>query len=251
VKDILSYYLEKVEHDETVTVEKCGLDCIGQQPAKIAEAVNRAVSIAYARGARRISYLDWRRALSEETLGLRQPVPWSQRDRARLAIHEAGHAVAVFRLFKGEYSITLASIVRYGKTLGHISHIPCEQLYIRSEDELRRAVMVSLAGRAAEEVFLGEKMASLAGDMKHLNHLTRLMVSQGFFQHLPNPDGSWSESLQKEVEGFISRQLNLVKGLLSENAPLVQKLSERLQEKEEILGPEVLRIFEEAAYDLN
>jgi len=243
VKDILSYYLEKVKHDETVTVEKCSLDCIGQQPAKIEEAINSAVSIAYARGAERMSYLDWRRALAEETLGLKQPVPWFERDRKRIAYHEAGHAVAVYLLFKGEHRITLASIIRYGSALGHISHVPYEQLYVYSRRELEARLMVSLAGRAAEEIFLEEKMASMKGDMKHIQALVYNMASQGFFDHLPKLDGSFTDDLQAEVEHFISDKLAEVKDLLAKNHHLVERLAQALMEREEIIGEEVERLL--------
>jgi len=210
-----------------------------QQPAKIAEAINRAVSIAYARGAKRISYLDWRRALAEETLGLKQPVPWVEEDRKRLAYHEAGHAVAVYRLLKGKHRITLASIVRYGSALGHISHVPFEQLYVYSRKELEKFLMVSLAGRAAEEVFLKEEMASLKGDMKHIQALVHSMATQGFFNHLPKLDGSFTDDLQAEIESFISDKLKEVKGVLSKNRRLVERLARVLMEREEIIGEEV------------
>jgi len=239
VKDILSYYFKNILHDETVTVEKCSLDCIGQQPAKIAEAINSAVSIAYARGAKRVSYLDWRRALAEETLGLKQPVPWVERDRERLAYHEAGHAIAVYRLFKNRHRITLASIVRYGSALGHISHVPYEQLYVYSRRELEERLKVSLAGRAAEEIFLAEKMASMRGDMQHIQSLILNMAAQGFFTHLPKLDGSFSDDLQAEVEIFISDKLKEVKDLLSKNRQLVERLAKALMEREEIIGEEV------------
>jgi len=243
VKDILSYYLEKVEHDETVTVEKCGLDCIGQQPAKIAEAVNLAVAKAYARGAKKINYLDWRHALAEETLGLKQPVPWAERDRKRLSFHEAGHAVAVYLLFKGEHRITLASIMRYGSALGHISHVPFEQLYVYSRKELEKFLMVSLAGRAAEEVFLKEEMASMKGDMKHIQALILSMATQGFFKHLPKLDGSFTDDLQAEIETFISDKLKEVKDLLRKNQTLVSRLARELMEREEIIGEEVEKML--------
>jgi len=243
VKDILSYYLEKVRHDETVTVEKCSLDAIGQQPAKIEEAVNSAIAQAYARGAQEMNYLDWRHALAEETLGLKQPVPWVEEDRKRLAYHEAGHAVAVYRLLKGKHRITLASIVRYGSSLGHISHVPYEQLYVYSRKELEKFLMVSLAGRAAEEVFLKEEMASMKGDMKHVQALIYSMATQGFFNHLPKLDGSFTDDLQAETEIFISDKLKEVKDLLSKNCHLVERLAGALMEKEEIIGEEVERLL--------
>jgi cell division protease FtsH len=243
VKDILTYYLEKVEKDETVSVEKCALDAIGQQPAKIAEAVNSAIAKAYARGAKKMSYLDWRHALAEETLGLRQPVPWVERDRRRLAYHEAGHAVAVYLLFKGEHRITLASIVRYGNALGHISHVPFEQLYVYSRKELEKFLKVSLAGRAAEEAFLKEEMASMKGDMKHIQALIFSMATQGFFKHLPKLDGSFTDDLQAEIETFISEKLKEVKDLLRKNQTLVSRLAQELMEREEIIGEEVEKML--------
>jgi ATP-dependent Zn protease len=129
--------------------------------------------------------------------------------------------------------------VRYGNALGHISHVPFEQLYVYSRKELEKFLKVSLAGRAAEEVFLEEELASMKGDMKHIQALIYSMASQGFFKHLPKLDGSFTDDLQAEIETFISEKLKEVKDLLRKNKTLVSRLARELMEREEIIGEEV------------
>jgi len=109
-------------------------------------------------------------------------------------------------------------------------------------------MLVALAGRAAEEMFLGERMAGMKGDIEHVRSLLAVMAGQNFFDHFPKPDGTFSDELQKETEEFLKRQLKLVKGLLSENTPLVEVLAKELMEREEILGEAVEKILTNASF---
>jgi len=235
LKDIAEYYLNKIRHDATLTPEVVALDSVGQTPAKVEEAINVACEIAHESGSDLVNYKHWRNAISEISLGTRQPVPWNPRDRERLAFHEAGHATAVYR-FLPECKLRLCSIIRYGKALGHISYTPLEEQWVYSEDELRRRLAVALAGRAAEELFLGQKMASMVGDMNFVFQITDVFARQGFLTHFPKPDGSYSDDLQREIEELVRKVLVFVKGLLSENAPLIRRLAKELMVREEILG---------------
>jgi len=246
LKDIAQYYLDKIKHDETLTPDVVALDSVGQTPAKVEEAINVACEIAHESGASEVSYTHWRYAISEISLGTRQPVPWNPRDRERLAFHEAGHAVAVYR-FLPDFKLRLCSIIRYGKSLGHISYTPLEEQWVYSEDELKRRLAVALAGRAAEELFLGQKMASMVGDMNFVMKIIDVFARQGFLSHLPKPDGSYSDDLQKEIEELIRKVLKFVKGLLSENAPLVRRLAKELMVREEISGEDARALLESAS----
>jgi len=249
-RDIIEYYLQKVTHDETVSVEKLALDAIGQVPAKIEEAINTALELAFAAGKKAMSYWDWRHALNELVLGLRQPVPWEVRDRRRLAYHEAGHAVVTWLLQRQDYRITSCSIVRYGSALGHLTAVPTTQLFVKSVEEISAGLAVLIGGRAAEELVFGMPMGSLGGDMKAIRSVLTWMAEHGMFRNYKlglEP----SEELQKEMDEFLKRVREETIELLRRNRTLLDALAEELMQREEIIGEEVERLLEEVSNETN
>jgi len=247
-RDIIAYYLGKVAHDETVTVEALALDAVGQMPAKIAEAINTALELAYTEGSEKMSYWHWRRALSELVFGLRQPVPWDERDRRRIAYHEAGHALVTWLLQKEDFRITSCSIVRYGSALGHLSAVPLVQLFVHSVEEISKALSVHVAGRAAEEVVFGMPMGSMGGDMRAITDTLQWMVRQGMFGSLPLGE-SPEKDIKKQVEDYFQGILDSTKDLLRKHRKLLDNLADALMKREEIIGEEVEKLLEEWSKD--
>jgi len=245
-KDIIEYYLEKVTHDESVSVEKLALDAIGQVPAKIEEAINTALELAYASGRKAMSYWDWRHALNELVLGLRQPVPWEERDRERLAYHEAGHAVVTWLLQRKDYRITSCSIVRYGSALGHLTAVPTTQLFVKSVEEASASLAVLIGGRAAEELVFGMPMGSLGGDMKAIRSVLTWMAEHGMFRNYRLGQET-SEALQEEMNKFLRRVREETIELLRRNRNLLDVLAKELMQREEIIGEEVEKLLEEVS----
>lgn len=77
----------------------------------------------------------------------------------RIAVHEAGHALACHVLGVGDVrSVAIAG----ADSLGHVS-IDAPKNPLPRREDLRRAIVMVLAGRAAEEVLLGDASAGAGG----------------------------------------------------------------------------------------
>lgn len=88
--------------------------------------------------------------------------------RWRVAVHEAGHAIAALSL---GISVHAVSTVSVGAAGGYM--ISRGAGSIPTRDEIEKQVMVSLAGRAAEELILGAASGGAAQDLKNA---TRALV---------------------------------------------------------------------------
>ncbi|MFQ5931499.1 MAG: AAA family ATPase, partial [Nitrospiraceae bacterium] len=73
-KDILRYYLAKMAHDDTIDVDVLASDTPGFTPADLKYLLNEALRRALFDGRERMNYEDFRTAMPEHTLGLRQPI---------------------------------------------------------------------------------------------------------------------------------------------------------------------------------
>ncbi|MCK4302647.1 MAG: AAA family ATPase [Candidatus Eisenbacteria sp.] len=261
VESILDLYLERIDHGPEMTAAKMAADVVGQTPAFITEAVYKALALAFQKGRKEAGYWDWRHVIAELALGLKQPLPLSDNDAHRLAVHEAGHAVAIHLLAPERLRISSASIVRYGRALGHVMPAPTRTEYTKTKSDLISAVQISLAGIVAEELFLGERMASAGGDLAHVCRLVHLMVNQGMFGPppalisvggpgmagkscgMPQSEPEVGEALGVVIGKFYNSTMADMADLLDANADLVHGLAEALVEYHELLGEDVADLF--------
>jgi cell division protease FtsH len=250
-QDIAEYYLAQVQHDEDMNAAKLARDIPGKTPAFISEAIHQALRKAVEDDRDHATYLDWRHTIAELALGLRQPLPLHDKDKKRLAYHEAGHAVLVHELFRGEHRISLASIVRYGRALGHISHVPEEWVYTMTREDMVRAIYVSLGGIAAEECFLGTRVASAGGDIPNIQNILFFMVRHGMFGAPPPPSTGltpiYGGDLQKRLDEFYDMSLKQTKLMLEQNSAQMHRLADALIKRGEILGEDVELLLETEA----
>ncbi|MFQ5946039.1 MAG: AAA family ATPase, partial [Anaerolineae bacterium] len=243
LEDIASYYLAKINHDETLTADSVARDSIQQTPNTVKFAINDAVILAHGEGAKEVSYRHWRTAVSEMIMGPKQPLPLKDDDKWALAVHEAGHAALTLLLMEGEESVELATIDRYGgTTLGHVLHVPVDIRYVTSAEKLAKSITVSMAGIAAEEVFLGHRNASAGGDLPAVQRVLFHMAAHGMFSVWPDESDN-NADLRKEIRQYRSRAYGRAKQLLQQNSDRVLRLAEALRDKRELIGKEVLEIW--------
>lgn len=114
-------------------------------------------------------------AQENSTLGdARTDVPNSE-DLVRVAIHELGHALAALRLCPWLH-LDKVTIQGRGQALGYAATRPLEERVLQSQDQMEATLVMFLAGRAAEQVFLGSASGGAANDIQQANHLARSMV---------------------------------------------------------------------------
>lgn len=106
-----------------------------------------------------------------------------------IAIHEAGHYVAIRTLEDIlHYNMILVSVIPTGDTAGvnmyEFPEVPSGNMDM---DYINAQCMVSLAGRAAEEVFGEPVSAGAASDLQHANtHIERMLVQYGMYRMYSN-----------------------------------------------------------------
>ena len=100
-------------------------------------------------------------------VGNSHPVGYDPDERRRVAIHEAGHALAA--VLTGR-EVKLASILRRGGALGLVSHRDAVERHLKTPTEGLDLMAVALAGRAAEIQEFGEASSGIASDLSRGHH---------------------------------------------------------------------------------
>lgn len=241
-RELLEYYLAKVKH-EPMPIERMISDTIGYTPVAIKYVINESVVHAHFDGRTSINYWDFARAREVHEYGLRQPrLGKTTRDNRITAFHEAGHAYSQLRL-RPHLRISKVTIIRHGNAEGFVAWKEVDESHTESRDEMLADIQVSLAGRAAEEVFFGEQFMTMGGDLPMANNVARMIVMFGFngsFFFMPNtpPDGDQ----KREIERVLQTEYKKVKILLSEHREVVTAIAEELARRKELNDFDILDI---------
>ncbi len=246
-KDIIAYYLAKVRHEQ-MPLDRMSNDTISYSPVGIKHLVNEAVIHAHFDGRDAINYADYTRAREDHEYGLREPIRnMSQDERRRIAYHEAGHAIAQVKLLP-HHRIAKVTIVRHGDALGFASAKPLEERYTLVREEALAHIQISLASRAAEELFLGTRMSGVSGDLANATQTAYLMLTQwgmdgGLFSYAPWGGGQLDPETKTRIEQVLEQEFKKAKALLTTYAGAVHEIAEGLLESDELDGQDVIDII--------
>src|SRR6266571_4595098 len=147
----------------------------GLTGADLANIANEAAILAGRRSAKYVTALDFDNALERVVAGLQQKKVLTDKERRILAYHEAGHALMSHLM--GELGhLQKVTIVSRGTSLGYTLHLPNEDRYLESKEELIDMLKIALAGRAAEQVVFGRVTNGAASDLEKVTEIARAMV---------------------------------------------------------------------------
>lgn len=168
----------------------------------------------------------------------------------RVAVHEAGHALAsCLGSSRGE-EISFVSIVpRSDGTLGFVASLPSEKAFFTRQEYLEQ-LEVFLAGRAAEELVFGsEQVTSGAGGSHRSSDLavatraaTRIVAQYGL-----GPEGGllWTDEPDaeqlEEADRLLREAYERVKEKLAERRADLDAIADELKDRQEMTGEEVRR----------
>jgi cell division protease FtsH len=247
-REIIEYYLGKVKH-EPMPLDRMVSDTIGYTPVAVKFVINEATIHAHFDGRQAINYWDFTYAREMHEWGLKQPIRgMSYEERRRIAYHEAGHAYAMVKLLKKE-RLTKVTIVRHGGALGFAAWKPEEEIHTRTKDELLDRLQISLASRAAEELFLNIQMSGVTGDLQSATGLATFMVGaygmdNSFYSYLAfGMEGMAAPDIKTRVETILSEQYRKVKQLLENNREAVTAIAEALILRNELTDIDVNEIL--------
>src|SRR5580765_5578940 len=147
----------------------------GLTGAELANICNEAAIGAGRRGDSVVMQEDFDSALERVVAGLQQKKVLTEKERMILAYHEGGHALMA-HLMGGASELQKVTIVARGTALGYTFHLPEEDRYLHTKEELQDWMVVALAGRAAEEVVFGRVTNGAANDLEKVTEIARHMV---------------------------------------------------------------------------
>ena len=188
----------------------------------------------------------------------------SRRDLKTTAIHEAGHAIAMYFLPTHD-PVRHISIVPRGRSLGATWYLPKDDSSNATRNEMYESIVGLLGGRVAEALFLGDISVGASNDIERATKLAKDMVARyGMCERLGTVsylDGgevfigrdyqttkSYSEkvagTIDEEVKALIDRAYDHCKQILSDNKEKMEALTEYLLEKESISGDQFRSLME-------
>jgi cell division protease FtsH len=233
------------------------LDLIARQTsgltgADLANIANEAAILAGRRDAKYVSALDFDNALERVVAGLQQKKVLTDKERRILAYHEAGHALMSHLM--GEVGhLQKVTIVSRGSALGYTLHLPNEDRYLESKEELIDILKIALAGRAAEQVVFGRVTNGAATDLEKVTEIARAMVFEWGMSDMVTSRTLRADNyaLSEETKRVRdSEQAHLTDGAYTEAVRLIEKhrssldrLAQALLEKETLMREEVLLLL--------
>jgi cell division protease FtsH len=147
----------------------------GLTGAELANICNEAAIFAGRRTDAYVQQKDFDDALERVVAGLQQKKVLTEKERRILAYHEGGHALMSF-LVTERAELQKVTIVARGDALGYTFHLPEEDRYLHTKEELVDWMIVTLAGRAAEEAVFGRVTNGAANDLEKVTSIARSMV---------------------------------------------------------------------------
>ncbi len=257
-KEIFQVHLRGVKTDGSVDLDMLSRQTPGFSGADIANVCNEAALIAARNNKVAVQKQDFNNAIDRIIGGLeKRSKVMTDEERNSIAVHEAGHATVSWHLKYGD-PLVKVTIVPRGKALGAAWYMP-EERQITPRQALLDKICSLMAGRVAEEMFLGIIDTGALNDLERATKIAYAMVTYyGMSGELPNVsyyDSSenygftkpYSEerarSIDKEVQAIIDQEYKRAREILETYTDGHHALAKLLLEREVIYTEDAEKIF--------
>ena len=259
---ILEVHTRKIMLAPGTKLEEIAALTPGFTGADLANLCNEAALLATRRGADQVTMADFTAAVERIVAGLeKRNRLLNPRERRAVAHHELGHALVALSL-PGQDPVQKVSIIPRGiGALGYTMQRPIEDRFLMTTQELRDKMAVLLAGRAAEDIFIGEVSTGAADDLVRATDIARAMVARygmdpklgqaalemerGNFLGQPVEGGGrrFSEDTAREIDlavkKLIDEAFERAHGILMRRQDELKRLAKVLLEKETLTAEEL------------
>ena len=176
--EILKVHTKGKRLDSSVNLNTLALATSGFTGADLSNLVNEAAILAARNNRPVISMADLDEAMMKVVAG---PEKRSrvrlQKDQRLTAIHEAGHAVAMYRLPTHD-PVRQITVIPRGQALGLTWSSPREDSTHLTRNEMYEQIVALLGGRVAEALFVGDISTGASSDIARATKLARDMVAR-------------------------------------------------------------------------
>jgi cell division protease FtsH len=177
-KALFEHYTAKLKSTEPLDFDQLARVTIGFTPAAISSVVNTAALSAAKQDSTSLRMNHLVDAVETESVGavtsagkLLKPA-----ERRRIAVHEAGHAIATSLLNVG--TLEKVTILPRGPSLGVTIVTPDRETEFYLRTELENRIQMLLGGRVAEKLVFGDISSGAAGDLSEASILAFKMVAE-------------------------------------------------------------------------
>jgi cell division protease FtsH len=253
-EQILTVHTRNKPLSPKVSLARIAATTSGLSGADLANLCNEAAIFAARDDRAEITTADFSQAFNRVTVGHETRKVVGGEEKRILAYHEAGHATAAIVL-PNYPPPAKVSIVSHGGALGFTLHIPDEDRYLQSKEDLVAALQVRLAGRAAESLVIGSVCTGATDDLERATALTEEMLNRfGMGRQLlaSSAQRPLSETFRYEREleqaKLLEANMQAAWTLLADHRPLLDMVATRLLEDETLEREDIEELV--AAYGL-
>ena len=224
--EILQIHAKNKRLDGEVDLKQVALATAGFTGADLENLLNEAAILAVRDGHPAITRADLDEAMMKVIAGpQKRSRKQLQRDLRITAIHEAGHAVAMYHLPTHD-PVHQVTIIPRGNALGLTVSLPREDTVHHTRNEMYEQIVSLLGGRVAEALFCQDISTGASNDIQRATRLARDMVARyGMSEKI----GAISYESGEEV--FIGRDYEKTKSYSEEVAGLLDGEVKRLVDR--------------------
>jgi cell division protease FtsH len=197
-------------HTKNKPLHEVDLSVIAKQTAGLTGAdlanICNEASIFAGRNRRDVVLMqDFDAALERTVAGMQSRRVMNDHEKRVIAYHESGHALCA-ELLPSQDKTHRVSIVPRGHALGYTLHLPEEDRYLKTREEMVDWMVVALGGRVAEHIVFGDVTTGAANDLAKVYEVSRKMVSEYGMgtmissRRMPADDYSVSEATRRTID---------------------------------------------------
>jgi len=260
----LQVHTRNIHLAEDVNLEKIAQATAGCVGADLANLVNEAALRAVRLGRSAVNQNDLLAAFETVIAGSeKKGTVITDEEKRIIAYHEVGHALVAAKQ-KNAQPVSKITIVPHTQgALGYTLHLPEEEKFLMSREDILAEIRTLLAGRSSEEVVCHTMTSGAANDIERATEMARNLVARfGMCEEFDMMalgsvqnqylDGTYSMSCAQETYAAADRAVIAIirqchedaRRILEENRELLDKIAAYLLKKETITGQEMMAIIE-------
>jgi cell division protease FtsH len=259
---ILRIHTRNVILGPDVDFDQIARGTVGFSGADLANLVNEAALLAAREGKQAVEMLDFEVARDKIIMGVEREDLANERERTLTAYHESGHALLA-KLVPEADPLHKVTIIPRGRSLGTTEQMPEEDRHSFPESYLMAKLVVSLGGRAAEELVFGDVTTGAQNDLRVATEMARRMVTRWGMSRRLGPVAyvleeetyttrelptarTFSENtamlIDQEVKRIVEESYGRALALLSGSRDMLDRLAQGLLEKEVLSKEDIDRL---------
>ena len=260
----LQVHTRNIRLAEDVDLNKIAQATAGCVGADLANLVNEAALRAVRKGRKAVNQEDLLVSFELVIAGAeKKGTVITEEEKRIIAYHEVGHALVAAKQ-KNAQPVSKITIVPHTQgALGYTLHLPEEEKFLMSKEDILAEIRTLLAGRSSEEIVCDTMTSGAANDIERATEMARNLVARfgmcdefdmmalGTIQR-QYLDGGYSMTCAQETYAAADRETIKIirqcheeaKQILRDNRELLDKIAAYLLKKETITGQEMMAIIE-------